>query len=406
MTDTISVIIPIYRVENYLGQCVESIIKQTYKNLEIILVDDGSDDNCPKICDEFEKVDSRIKVIHKENGGADSARKAGILESTGKYIGYVDGDDWIEPTMYQKLLKYAKTHQVDIVESGVIDSCGAIKKRRVSYFKEGCYKEKAFSNEIGPKSLYTGEFFRHGISPYLVTKLFLRERIFKYQIMPEPTGNIVDDVMCTFPSLIEARSIYITHECFYNYRVRENSAKREIRNDIAPIVMKCYPEWITRFKGAIPSDNIETQIQCFTMYLLIAKAIFSFDKLDSKYFLTPFGKIKKTDRIVLYGAGTVGVHLQHYIENTLGSNLVYWADKNFNLLQGRMDIRDPKKINDQDYDFVVISILAEQAVISARNDLISIGIKEERIMWIAPEYLEEPMKLLNKAMYEGERIIT
>ena len=106
MDDLISVIVPIYRVEAYLEQCIQSIRNQTYKNLEIILVDDGSDDQCPQICDRYARVDERIKVVHKVNGGLDSARKAGIIAASGKYIGYVDGDDWIEPEMYEQLLMY------------------------------------------------------------------------------------------------------------------------------------------------------------------------------------------------------------------------------------------------------------------------------------------------------------
>ena len=94
-TDLISVIVPIYRIDRYVGLCIESLINQTYKNLEIILVDDGSPDRCPEICDLYAKKDSRIKVIHKENGGLVSARKAGIMTATGKYVGYVDGDDWV-----------------------------------------------------------------------------------------------------------------------------------------------------------------------------------------------------------------------------------------------------------------------------------------------------------------------
>ena len=99
----ISVIVPIFGVENYLKRCVDSIIAQTYKELEIILVDDGSPDNCPKICDEYAISDSRVKVVHKQNGGLMSARQAGLRVANGEYVTFVDGDDWIEPDMYQKI---------------------------------------------------------------------------------------------------------------------------------------------------------------------------------------------------------------------------------------------------------------------------------------------------------------
>ena len=96
MNDLISVIVPVYKVEKYLNRCVESIVNQTYKNLEIILVDDGSPDNCPQMCNEWAKKDSRIKVIHKQNGGLSDARNVGISEATGIYITFVDSDDWLD----------------------------------------------------------------------------------------------------------------------------------------------------------------------------------------------------------------------------------------------------------------------------------------------------------------------
>ena len=110
----ISVIIPVYKVEKYLDKCVQSVVDQTYKNLEIILVDDGSPDGCPEICDKWAKKDSRIKVIHKKNEGASSARNVGLDIATGEYIGFVDSDDYIDTTMYEKLLNKAKEEDADM----------------------------------------------------------------------------------------------------------------------------------------------------------------------------------------------------------------------------------------------------------------------------------------------------
>ena len=99
----ISVVVPVYKVEKYLDKCIESIVKQTYKNLEIILVDDGSPDTCPAICEKWKEKDSRVKVIHKENGGLSSARNAGVKIARGEYIGFIDSDDYIDPEMYEVL---------------------------------------------------------------------------------------------------------------------------------------------------------------------------------------------------------------------------------------------------------------------------------------------------------------
>jgi glycosyltransferase involved in cell wall biosynthesis len=118
--DLISVIIPIYNVGDYLKKCVNSIINQTYKNLEIILVDDGSTDKSGILCDEFAKKDSRIKVIHKQNGGLSDARNCGIEASSGKFIAFIDSDDFIAPDFYEYLLSLQKENNADIAECNFI----------------------------------------------------------------------------------------------------------------------------------------------------------------------------------------------------------------------------------------------------------------------------------------------
>lgn len=117
--DLISVIVPVYKVESYLNRCIESIVSQTYNNLEIILVDDGSPDNCPVICEDWRKRDHRIRVVHKKNGGLSDARNAGMKVASGDYIGFVDSDDWIAPKMYEKLLEAINRDGSDIAACSV-----------------------------------------------------------------------------------------------------------------------------------------------------------------------------------------------------------------------------------------------------------------------------------------------
>ena len=112
--DCISVIVPVYKVEPYLDRCVQSIVTQSHKNLEIILVDDGSPDNCPAMCDAWAEKNSRIRVIHKENGGLSDARNVGMAAATGKYIAFVDSDDWIAPEMFERLVKALQIDGSDI----------------------------------------------------------------------------------------------------------------------------------------------------------------------------------------------------------------------------------------------------------------------------------------------------
>lgn len=398
MEDLISVIVPIYRVEDYLEQCIESIRNQTYRNLEIILVDDGSDDYCPQICDRHAREDDRIKVVHKKNGGLDSARKSGIKVASGKYIGYVDGDDWIEPNMYEELLRYIHEYEVDIVESGVIDSYVNKEKERTPRLKEGCYKGQDFDEKIAKNLLYAGNFFEHGIMPYLVTKLFLKEKIMKYQMLEGMTNVIHDDTMVSLPCIAEAGQIFISHKCYYHYRVRRDSLKRECREDEIPNLVNCYPDFYTRFRGTVLTTESDKQIKYYAMYWLLYKAPYAFDDLSKGDFLVPFGGVNKNAKIILYGAGAAGIHMENYIRSVAGNSIVCWVDQNYKELQDTLNVVNPREITSFEYDYIIISIMRKSAVESVIRNLMEWGIPKKKIKWIEQIYIDEPDILLQKVL--------
>lgn len=157
----ISVIIPVYKVESYLRRCLDSVIGQTYRNLEIILVDDGSPDNCGAICDAYAAQDARVRVIHQENGGAFTARNAALDVADGAYIGFVDADDWLEPTMYAELMALMEESGADIAQCEACNE-GRAQLRQVFLDKVAIYRGK----EI------TGAFFRDEVGHSLTNKLF------------------------------------------------------------------------------------------------------------------------------------------------------------------------------------------------------------------------------------------
>ncbi len=371
---------------------MDSILGQTYYDLEIILVDDGSSDKSPHICDVYAKKDARVKVIHKANGGTNSARKAGMEVATGRFIGYVDGDDWIEPEMYEKLYRIAVKSGCSIVESGVIDSWEEKKAERKPYIGEGRYVGDEFKKYVSPYFIYTGTFYQNGLSPYLVTKLFEKKSIESFQMTNEDSKNLMDDVMCTYPAIEAAQSIYVTQECFYHYRVREKSTKRKIRSDMADIVRNNYKKWMEKFI----SQSAKKQMDFLIMYLLISKAPFVFDDMNEETYLSIYGKIKKDAKIVLYGAGAVGIPLYHYIMNVAKGNLVLWVDKNYQQLQENLPVTNPQEILQCDFEYVIISIMWYSAVESVKKDLEILGIDKEKIIWIQDVYLENPEILLKK----------
>ena len=163
--DLISIIVPIYMIDSYVGICIESIIKQTYKNIDIILVDDGSKDRCSEICDLYAGKDNRITVIHKKNGGLVSARKAGIRVAKGKYVTYVDGDDWIETDYIESLHKEAVENGADIVCAGYTRDLFFKSFKIYNDTKQGFYSENSLK-KLYDNMISCDDFFHPG-SPFL-----------------------------------------------------------------------------------------------------------------------------------------------------------------------------------------------------------------------------------------------
>ena len=218
--DKISVIVPVYNVEKYIDKCIDSIVKQTYSNLEIILVNDGSTDNSGKKCDEWADTDNRIKVIHKDNGGLSDARNAGMAISTGEYIGFVDSDDWIDVRMYESLYR-------------VIKKYGA----RVSLcqFKEAC-TEDVDVEENERCTVYSGRnllrhMFEGKTEPYVTYSvwkfLYQTELIDKLSF---PVGRLYEDVLFTTKALWNEEQVPVCHQEMYFYRIRPESITQKKLN--------------------------------------------------------------------------------------------------------------------------------------------------------------------------------
>ena len=156
MQDLISVIVPVYKVEKYLKRCVDSILAQTYPCLEVILVDDGSPDGCPAICDEYAREDRRVRVIHKENGGLSDARNAGIDAAKGKFLGFVDSDDYVHPRFYELLLQALKEEGADIAGCDVKKVC---KTEKIEEKEQQPIQRTVYSGREATANLYDAQMY-------------------------------------------------------------------------------------------------------------------------------------------------------------------------------------------------------------------------------------------------------
>ena len=221
MKSLFSVIVPIYNVEKYLSQCIESLINQSYENIEIILVDDGSTDKCAQICDEYAAHDRRIKVVHKQNGGLVSARQAGSNEVTGEYIINVDGDDWISPDYCKKFADIIETYHPDIVCCGSYWAFERENSERTISFRKGFYSKEEIKREIYPNLLQTKK--AQGFPLSLWAKATITPLQQQQQQLVDVVVNVGEDQACMCPCIYHANSMYIMDDCLYYYRQNPSS---------------------------------------------------------------------------------------------------------------------------------------------------------------------------------------
>ena len=232
----ISLVVPIYNVENYLWSCLDSIAKQTYSNIEILLVNDGSPDGSATICQEFVAKDSRFRYIEKENGGLSDARNAGIAESKGEFLSFVDSDDWIEPTYVEDLYRAALFNDAEVVVSNYQEFHQERNVYLIHLFED--YYETHYSGEELIQQLPLLE--RKDLSFKTSWGILFARRLF--DMISFPKGKTIEDTRTNYRLFAEScRSTYI-HKALYNHRVGVNSISSRITEKLLVDVLECLME--------------------------------------------------------------------------------------------------------------------------------------------------------------------
>ena len=217
-----SIIVPVYKVEKYLKYCIDSILTQSFSDFELILVDDGSPDNCPKICDDYAKQDNRVRVVHKQNAGLVSARKAGLKVAQGEFVVNIDGDDYVKQGYLQEFAKAIKDYNADVVCVGFVQDCeGQTEDNKDFVGIEGFYDRPRLEKEIFPFLLKNanGKSF-----PSTICMKAFRKNIFEpVQLSVDDSIVMGEDYACVKPCIYLANSIYVSSKCLYGYRFNPKS---------------------------------------------------------------------------------------------------------------------------------------------------------------------------------------
>ena len=267
-----SVIVPIYNIEKFLRRCIDSVLSQSFNDFELILVDDGSPDMCPSICDEYAKKDARIKVIHKQNGGLVSARQAGIKVANGDYIFNLDGDDAVLPDALESAYNIIRDTGADIVSfSYKLSVDGKIGDTVYDLADEGLYNKAEIEKHIFPK-LLSDKNMNH-VFYFLWGKAIKRELCIKHQLNVNTAISLGEDLSCMVPCYLEAETVYMSKKPIYLYTIRNDSISTDFKihqiTQIADVIL------LLRSLNINKPYDFEEQIarySCFMCFAILAAA--------------------------------------------------------------------------------------------------------------------------------------
>ena len=382
----ISIIVPVYNIEAYIEKCLISIIEQTYGNLEILVIDDGTTDSSGKICDRIAASDNRVKVFHKKNEGLVATRKFGLHIAKGAYIGFVDGDDYIDEHMYERLLKQLLEDGADFIHSKYVEECG----EQISEKSAVSIRNITFDNQIEKikflEQYVLNDIKKEMVSPSIWSKLFKAEFIKEcYEMVPDQQ-QYGEDWICLIRSILQAKKISFLNEAHYHYVVRNGSLSHGIGfkylfNEIHLLhyLLDCISEYES-------TEALDKMMYCYVQHSLmniVEKVIPERSHIQRFYWGDM--QLLKGKRIILYGAGRVGSDYYAQICKYRDCEIVMWVDSNAQDIQYEyIKVHDVEAIKKCMFDYILIAINDEHEVEKIRNDLKRMGISQDKIVWSPP----------------------
>jgi glycosyltransferase involved in cell wall biosynthesis len=386
----VSVIVPVYNVEKYIDKCIESIINQTYEHLQIILVDDGSTDKSGEICDRYAEKDGRVEVIHKENKGLVSARKAGVIRAKGTYTVNVDGDDWIDSDAIIKYVSIFIKYNPDIIMAtshynDYETSQDVIRK----YHQEGLISYKKYERDIFPYFLEDSDNGR--ILGYsLCYNIFKTELLKKCQLQVDDNICCGEDGACFLRCIAKSESVYVTNECKYHYLQRIDSTSHKIRKNAENELKLLYINLVEGLRGERYEEALKEKAVRLVHHSIIYSNLNIYWKNNCDI-LFPFVNVKSNSSIVLYGAGSVGQQMwQALSQGSYNYKVVGWVDQKWEYYISKgYPVSEVRSIMGMRFDYIIITVIDKKISNIIKKNLIELGIPENKIETMDSQVLDE-----------------
>ena len=378
----VSIIVPIYNTDKYLAKCIESICNQTFKDLQIILVDDGSTDSSGSICDMYAALDERIIVIHNCNQGVVQSRKAGLAVAKGELIAFIDSDDCMDELAIQHMYERMQDSSSDIVICGYIIDKDNSSRMVKNIVKSGVYSK--FDLElIYRKLIFDDAYMQPSIIQSMCGKLF------KKKLLLETSGDIDEritlgeDASFVFPYLLACNSICISDKCYYHYQIRNGSmcAKKDL---FVFERIEAFQQYLLNKLSGYPAKYmLDLQIKKYIVHLLEMAIRNTYGICYYKQYVFASKLISdiKGKNIIVYGAGEVG---KDYVEVLLAQGITpRWVDKNKNGEKYLDVIIESTDIINEDVDVIVVAVLRQTLYESIKNELTKF-VDKEKVIWANP----------------------
>ena len=366
----VSIIVPVFNCEKYLDRCLKSICAQSLRDIEIICVDDCSTDRSNEILSDFANKDFRIKLVrHNINKGLVAARKTGVNRAKGEYVGFVDGDDWIEPEMYDSLYALATEHDADMVSSGYILEGGYVSEEYDSV-DEGFYGSDR-RQEILDKLIFNMPHKDLGIRGSLCCKLFRRELLADVQNRIPDEITYSEDKMCVLTFALECRSIYVVRKAWYHYMINSFSMTHEANVDYLDRINEVYRYLVSLYPNPDFTESMRVQAELYITQQLIkginSRMGFSIKNLmwiGSEW----MHKIPDGSQVLLYGEGELCKTYERLI------------NRNDKLVLAGV-VSSAADVSSFDYDYIVITYKYVPKADEINEELLQTGIPGGRILW-------------------------
>ena len=387
----VSVIVPIFNVSEYLYQCIDSLVNQSYRNIEIILVNDGSIDDSLKICHYFKSQDNRVSIIDKDNNGLVSARKEGLKIANGELILNVDGDDWLPTEAIEKLVSAMYKYEVDIAIGGYQREFIGNLKYIKPEIQHGLYDLKKIKNNIFPKMISADDFFSHSISTFSWGKIFKRDIYTDIQNEVPNSISLGEDSCVTYPYLLNSKKLFILNEPVSFYRQRATSILKTFssnKNEIKNIL-----ELYNFLSASLPVEkyNLKNQLIEYMVYLSCVRTGSFFDKEtlnDSIYGCS----IDRKEKIAVISSGAFGQKLYQNLKK-YNYDVVGWFDKDSHEsnLCG-LDVYSLEEMNRFEFDVLIIASLNKEFISNLKHE----HVKHAKKMIYPRKLKEHASKIFNE----------